>query len=348
MSLVSSLAYAWLFWLGVRMLFEWVICSPRIPDESLDANLLRLLSGLIGIIGVAIILAFGGQAIGLPIMSVFAGLGIGGLAVALALRPTLENLVGGVMLYIDRPIRVGDFCSFGGETGTVEGIGIRSTKVRALNRALISVPNAQFADMQIVNWAECDEMLIDETIGLRYETEPDQLRYFLVQVRKMLHSHPRINNTTVRVRFTGYGNSALNVSIRVYAETREWNDFFAIREDILLRIYDLVITSGSGFAFPSQTLYMSRDTGIDTKRAEDAKAAVASWRKNRKLPFPRLSHEEIERLKGTLDYPPYGSPKTGIESHDSTETAERLSSDPNPAEESDADTPDPKKPGRSA
>lgn len=348
MSLVSSLAYAWLFWLGVRMLFEWVICSPRIPDESLDANLLRLLSGLIGIIGVAIILAFGGQAIGLPIMSVFAGLGIGGLAVALALRPTLENLVGGVMLYIDRPIRVGDFCSFGDETGTVEGIGIRSTKVRALNRALISVPNAQFADMQIVNWAECDEMLIDETIGLRYETEPDQLRYFLVQVRKMLHAHPRINNTTVRVRFTGYGDSALNVSIRVYAETREWNDFFAIREDILLRIYDLVITSGSGFAFPSQTLYMSRDTGIDTKSAEDAKAAVASWRKNRKLPFPRLSHEEIERLKGTLDYPPYGSPKTGIESHDSTETAERLSSDPNPAEESDADTPDPKKPGRSA
>jgi MscS family membrane protein len=91
---------------------------------------------------------------------------------------------------------------------------------------------------------------------------------------------------------------------------------------------------------------MSRDTGIDTKSAEDAKATVASWRKNRKLPFPRLSREEIERLKGTLDYPPYGSPKAGIESHDSTETAERLSNDPDPAEESDADTPDLKKPGR--
>ena len=348
MSLVSSLAYAWLFWLGVRMFFEWVIRSPRIPDESLDANLLRLVSGSIGIIGVAIILAFGGQEIGLPIMSVLAGLGIGGLAVALALRPTLENLVGGVMLYIDRPVRVGDFCSFGGEQGTVEGIGVRSTTIRALNRALISVPNAQFADMQIVNWAECDQMLIDETIGLRYETEPDQLRYLLVQLRKMLHAHPRIDSTTIRVRFTGYGDSALNVGIRIYAETREWNDFFAIREDIFLRIYDIVTTAGSGFAFPSRTLYMSRDTGLDTKGTEEAKAAVATWRKNSKLPFPRLSREEIERLKGTLDYPPYGSPKAGIESLDSTETAERLSSDPDPAEESDADTPDLKKPGRGA
>jgi MscS family membrane protein len=142
---LNHLAYAWLFWLSARVLFEWIIRSPRILDESLDANLLRLLAGVIGIVGGVVILAFGGQAIGLPIMSVLAGLGIGGLAVALALRPTLENLVGGVILYIDRPVRVGDFCSFGDMTGTVEGIGIRSTKLRALNRTLISVPNAQFA-----------------------------------------------------------------------------------------------------------------------------------------------------------------------------------------------------------
>ncbi|MFZ0610955.1 MAG: mechanosensitive ion channel family protein [Desulfobacterales bacterium] len=315
--------------------------------ESLDANLLRLVSGLIGIIGVAVILAFGGQAIGLPIMSVLAGLGIGGLAVALALRPTLENLVGGVMLYIDRPVRVGDFCSFGGEKGTVEGIGIRSTTLRALDRTLISVPNAQFADMQIVNWAQCDQMLIDDTIGLRYETEPDQLRYLLAQVRKMLHAHPRINSATVRVRFIGCGDSALNIGIRVYADTREWNDFFAIREDIFLRIYDIVTSAGSGFAFPSQTLYMARDNGIDAESTGKAKAAVAAWRKNSQLPFPRLPREEIERLEGTLDYPPYGSPEAGGESRDSTEAAERLSIDPDSAEPTAADAPDSEEPRRS-
>ncbi len=326
-TVLAHAAYAWLFWLGVRMLFEWVILSPRIPDQSLDANLLRLVSGVIGIIGAAVILAFGGQAIGLPILSILAGLGIGGLAVALALRPTLENLVGGVMLYIDRPVRVGDFCSFGDQKGTVEGIGIRSTKLRALDRTLISVPNAQFADMQIINWAECDQMLINETIGVRYETVPDQLRYLLARLREMLHSHPRIDSDTVRVRFCGYGSSSLDIQIRVYAETREWNDFFAIREDVFLRIYDIVTEAGTGFAFPSQTLYMARDDGLDPERADAAKASVDQWRKEGRLPFPRMPRDQIERLEGTLDYPPKGSPETAGEDPEDAIGAERLSRD---------------------
>jgi len=327
---VGYIAYAWLFWLGVRVLFEWIIRSPRIPEESLDANLLRLVSGIIGILGVAVILAFGGQIIGLPILSVLAGLGIGGLAVALALRPTLENLVGGVMLYIDRPVRIGDFCSFGNQTGTVEGIGIRSTKLRALDRTVISVPNAQFADMQIVNWAECDQMLINETIGIRYETAPDQLRFLLSQLRRMLHAHPRIDSDTVRVRFTGYGESALNISIRVYAATREWNDFFAIREDVFLRIYDLVTEAGTGFAFPSQTLYLGRDGGLDAARGGAAVEAVKRWRKAGRLPFPRLPRDEIERLDGTLDYPPHGSPEAGGEKLETASGAEPLSAPAEP------------------
>lgn len=167
LTVLASIAYAWLFRLGVRILFEWGIRSPKIPDESLDANLLRLGSGVIGLIGAAIIAAFGGQAIGLPILSVLAGPGIGGLAVALALRPTLEHLAGAVMLYLDRTVKVGDSCRFGDLRGTVESIGIRSAKLRAVDRTLISVPNAQFADMQITNWAECDQLLINETIGLR-------------------------------------------------------------------------------------------------------------------------------------------------------------------------------------
>ncbi len=334
-TVIEHAAYAWIFWLAVRWLFELVIRSPTIPEESLDANLLRLVSGVIGILGGAVILAFGGQAIGLPILSVLAGLGIGGLAVALALRPTLENLVGGVILYLDRPVRVGDFCSFGDRTGTVEGIGIRSTTLRALDRTVISVPNAQFADMQIVNWAECDQMLINETVGVRYETTPDQLRFLLAQLRRMLHAHPRIDSNTVRVRFAGYGESALNISIRVYAETREWNDFFAIREDVYLRVYDVVKEAGTGFAFPSQTLYMARDGGLDDDRGEAAEAAVKRWRKTGRLPFPRLPREEIDRLEATLDYPPYGSPEAAGEELDIT--AEPLSVSEGRAEPVEAD-----------
>ena len=306
-TLVTSLGYAWLLWFGVRVFMEWIIRSPAIVDESLDANLLRLVAGTVGLVGAAIVLAFGGQAIGLPVLSVLAGLGIGGLAVALAVRPTLENLVGGVMLYVDRPVRVGDFCSFGDQTGTVEGIGIRSTKLRALDRTLITVPNAQFADMQIVNWAQCDQMLINETIGVRYETRPDQLRFLLAQMRRMFHAHPRIDPDTVRVRFSGYGQSALNINIRVYASTREWNEFFAIREDVLLRVFDIVEEAGTSFAFNSRTLYLARDQGLDQERSETAREAVEQWRSTGRLPFPKLTREEIQQLQGKLDYPPRGS-----------------------------------------
>jgi MscS family membrane protein len=332
-TILIYLTTAWLFWLGSRLFFEWIILSPRIPEESLDANLLRLVAGGLGIVGVTIILAYGGQAMGLPIMSVLAGLGIGGLAVALAIRPTLENLIGGVILYVDKPVRVGDFCSFGDRTGTVESIGIRSTQLRGIDRTLVSIPNAQFADMEIVNWARCDEMLINEVIGLRYETTADQLRYFLAKLREMLHAHPRINSETVRVRFSGFGDSSLNVTIRVYAQTREWNDFHAIREDIFLRVSDLVNEAGTGFAFPSRTIYMGKDEGLDTETAQRAADQVKGWRHSGQLPFPRFSPEALEKIDGTLDYPPKGSPEAGHEDLEAAAGVERLSTEPLPDEE---------------
>jgi MscS family membrane protein len=323
--LISYILAAWIFWLLAALIFEWLIRSPKIKDESLDANLLRLLAGFLGAIGALVLLGIGAQKLGLPVVSIVAGLGIGGLAVALAIRPTLENLIGGFILYLDKPVRVGDFCSFGTRTGTVEKIGVRSTQVRALDRTLVSIPNAQFADMELINWAECDMILIDDTIGVRYETDPEQLRYLLAELRKMLHAHPRIDRETVRVRFVGYGDSALNIQVRVYALTREWNDFFAIREDVFLRIYDIVKEAGSGFAFPSQTVYLGRDDGLDTERSDASRAKVRNWRHRGILPFPRLTRDEIDKLDGTLDYPPRGSPEAGREMADMIAEPERLS-----------------------
>ena len=195
-------------------------------------------------------------------LSLITGLGSGGLAVALAVRPTLENLIGGFVLYLDRPVQVGDFCSFGDKLGTVENIGVRSTQIRALDRTQITVPNATFADMEIVNWARCDQMLIQEILEVRYETKPDQLRVILTKLREMLQAHPRIDPDTVRVSFDGYGDSALKINIRVYAKTRNWNDFFEIREGVLLQMNDVIAEAGSGFAFPSRTIYFRRDEGL--------------------------------------------------------------------------------------
>ena len=174
-ALIFYAAAAWAFWLIVGAFFEGVVVAPKFPDQSLDANMLRLIAKIVGAVGGIIILAYGAQDLGVPVLSMITGLGIGGIAVALAIRPTLENLIGGFILYMDKPVKVGDFCNFEDMSGTVESIGIRSTQIRSMDRTLISVPNSQFVDMQLINWARCDQMMITNTIGLRYETETDQL-----------------------------------------------------------------------------------------------------------------------------------------------------------------------------
>jgi MscS family membrane protein len=264
------LAMAWGFWVFVLAAFETAISRSDRPEQGFDAHMLRLIARLLGFVGGVIILAYGAQDVGLPVFSLLAGLGIGGLAIALAIRPTLENLIGGFVLFLDRPIRVGDFCTFGTQSGTVESIGVRSSQIRAADRSLITVPNAQFADMQIINWAKCDRMLIKQTLGLRYETNEDQLRFVLEKLRIMLTEHPRIDSETVRARFSDFGTSSLNVDIRAYVLTQDWNDFFAIREAIQLRIMAIVGESGTALAFPSQTLYMTKDTGLSAGPGEKA------------------------------------------------------------------------------
>ena len=334
-TIIMYLAAAWLAWLLLRALFAGIVRSRNIAPDSFDGHLWRLAGKVLGIVAAVVILARAAHFLGVPLYSVIAGLGIGGLAVALAIRPTLENLIGGIILYVDQPVRVGDFCTFGDKTGTIESIGVRSTKLRALDRTVVSVPNAALADMQLINYAMCDRMLILSTIGLRYETEPDQLRYVLVKIREMLHAHPRVDSETIRVRFFEYASSSLNIKMRIYALTRDWNEFFAIREDVLLRINDIVREAGTGFAFPSQTMYLSRDHGLDEKSSQAAVEAVQSWRRSGKLPFPRLSRESIERLHGTLDYPPRGSVEVESPTEDWGEAAEPLSAKPEPADETE-------------
>ncbi|MEM6738545.1 MAG: mechanosensitive ion channel family protein [Pseudomonadota bacterium] len=327
-TLLNTALLAWLLWIVVRGVFDHV-ASRHGEAPGIDVNLMHLCGRIAALLAVIIVLAAGAQALGLPVFSILAGLGIGGLAIALAIRPTFENLIGGFILYIDRPIRVGDFCSFGALAGTVEQIGVRSTQVRALDRTLITVPNAQFADMQIVNWAQCDMMLIKHRVGVRFETDPDTLRYALAELRRMFHAHPRIDNDTIRVRFVGFGDASQDLEIRVYARTREWNDFFAIQEDVLLRVAETVRAAGSDFAFPSQTLYMARDTAPNEAAADHARKQISLWRHRRKLPFPTFSPDEIAGLEDTLAYPPFGSPDNrGLEPDGAFPGSEPLSTAP--------------------
>jgi MscS family membrane protein len=210
-------------------------------------------------------------------------------------------------LFADKPIRVGDFCKYGEDIGTVEAIGIRSTRIRGLDRTLTTIPNAALSKMPIVNFAPRDRMLLRTVLGLRYETNPEQLRHVLAKLRELLLAHPMVTPEPSRVRFIGFGESSVNLEVFAYVGTRDWNEFLEIQEDIYLRMMDVVTASGTGFAFPSQTVYFARDSGLDPDRAAAATAQVHQWRENGKLPFPNFDLEFRQTHRDTLDYPPAGS-----------------------------------------
>ena len=244
------------------------------------------------------------QNLGVNVTGILAGLGIGGLAVALAAQKTVENLFGGVSVVADQPVRIGDFCRFGDKLGTVEEIGLRSTRIRTLDRTVIAIPNAEFATLQIENFARRDKVWFSGRLGLRYETTPDQLRWVLVEIRKLLYSHARVEPDAARIRFVGFGAYSLDLDIFAYVRTTDFGEFLAIREDLYLRIMDIVAASGTGLAFPSQTTYLGRDTGLDPVRSQKVEAEVEAWREQNALYLPEFPPAKIAALNATLAYPP--------------------------------------------
>lgn len=145
-------------------------------------------------------------------------------------------------------------------------------------------------------------------LGLRCETTPEQMRFILAKLRELVLSHPRLSHEGMRVRFIGYGDYSKNVVLRAFVKTKDWNDFYAVQEDVLLRVEDIVVEAGSGFAFPSSTVYLGRDRGLDDDQAQAAQGGVRGWRERGNLPYPDYRKDEAEAMSNTLDYPPEGSP----------------------------------------
>jgi len=274
---ITFLASAWLAWRLAAVVAEAIIASPRVGPESLDAHLVRGGVRLLGIGAVAALLAFGANRVGLPLYGILAGLGVGGLAVALAAQPTIENLIAGISLVADKAVRIGELCQYGDALGTVEAVGVRSTRIRGLDRTLTNIPNAVLAKMPVVSLTRRDQMLIQTVLGLRYETTPEQLRTVLVNLRQLLNGDPRVAPDSARVRLVKFGDSSLDVEVFAYVRTADWVEFLGIREDLLLRVLDIIEQGGTALAFPSQTLYLGRDGGTDANKAKAAEASVKEW-----------------------------------------------------------------------
>lgn len=282
-----------------------IIASRRIDPKKIDAHLISISCDVVAWVLVIILITTGARRVGIPIEAVIGSLGVGGFAGALAARPTLENLIAGVTLYLDQPVRVGDYCQFGDVIGGVEEIGLRSTRIRQWDGNLISVPNAQFADFQLINYNDMNYILFRAKLGLRLDTSPDLLRFVLAKLREMLVAHPKVD--WPRLRLAGLDEHALVIQLVAYVDTLNWGEYHAVREDIYFRTLEIIEQAGARLAVPVQVVYQAREGEKDEELVSAAEEQVGAWRDAGELPFPDMPQSQHEALQNTLDYPPKGS-----------------------------------------
>jgi MscS family membrane protein len=196
----------------------------------------------------------------LNVTAALAGLGVGGIAIALAAQKTLENVIGGISIIADRVVRVGDLLKIGTTVGTVEGIGLRSTRIRTMDRSIVSIPNGQISTERLEDMSLRDKFWFHPTLSLRYETTVAQMRTALESIRRLILDHARVEPDSVRVRFLGFGSSSLDVDVSAYIYALEFGDFLEIQEELLLRIMDAIQAAGTRMALPSQTTYVASET----------------------------------------------------------------------------------------
>ena len=267
----------WILWRIVRWSLRGVRNRALARGHEGTGSLMLLGERLVKafIFLMAIFLIFG--VLGFNLNTALAGLGIGTLAVGFGAQQTIANLFGGVSVLGDEVIRVGDVCKFGDRTGTVEDIGLRSTRVRTDERTLLAIPNGTVATINVENLSRRDKILFKTVLGFHTDTSEQQLQSALSEIRRVLSDHPKIETRTIRVRLTELTASALNAELFCYVMTRDFNEFAAVREELLLSIMNLVEDSGTSLATSSQTLYLSPDpTSPKQKKETESKEATSS------------------------------------------------------------------------
>ena len=214
--------------------------------------------------------------LGYPVASLLAGLGIGGLALALAAQKTVENLFGAFSIGVDQPFREGDFVRVEDFVGTVEAIGLRSTRFRTLDRTLVTLPNGKLADMRLESFTARDRMRLAAVIGLSYGTTVAQMREVLAGFERVLREEPTIWPDALVVRLKEFGASSLDIEVMAWFQTPEFSEFQLIRQEVLLRFMEVVEHAGTSIAFPTRTVHLGGET-VDVLRAlggtEDGRGA---------------------------------------------------------------------------
>lgn len=262
-------ALFWALWLSSGVIVEQLLLRPWAQRSAsartvvtVGSNFAR--SAIFSLGGLAV-LAAGGY----PVGTLLAGLGIGGLAIAFGAQKTIENVFGSLSLVVDQPFRVGDFVSVDNFVGTVEDIGLRSTRFRTLDRTLISIPNGKLAEQRLESYEARDRMRLATTLAIRYGTTHTQMQAVLDGVERVLREHPKIWPDAITVKFKALAESALEIEVAAWFAVATWSEFQQCRQEVLLRFMQVVEGAGTAFAFPTRTVHIA---GSVSKAAGGAEA----------------------------------------------------------------------------
>ncbi len=282
-----GVVFIWLAYRLVNVFIEFVESLADKTKSTLDDQLIPILSktlkALVVGIGTMIIL----QNFGINVLSLLAGLGIGGLAFALAAKDTASNIFGSITIFSDRPFILGDWVRIGSAEGIVEEIGIRSTRIRTFAKTQISIPNSVVANSTIINVSKRDNYRrVSTTLGLTYDTPPEKMKAFTEGVKNIIIAHPDTHKDNMHVYFVNYGAFSLDVMVYFFLNVADWTNELMGKQDILLQIMRLAKDIGVDFAYPTQSLHIETFPEKQSIRAEhqinlaDLEQKAASYKAN--------------------------------------------------------------------
>jgi MscS family membrane protein len=262
LSATLLVAFFWALWRAVE-LSQHTISTSHWAKNSLTAHSLLMLGARFGKFAVAAFACISVLAeLGYPVTSIITGLGIGGVALALAAQKTVENLFGAFSLAVDRPFREGDTIQVDSISGTVEAIGLRSTRIRTVDRTLITIPNGKLAEMRIETVSARDRIRFYALVGVVHSAAA-QVTEILRGIERLLHTEPKIANDSISVRLVALTDSALNLEIAAMCETTDYDKFLDVRQALLLGIVQVVEKSGGALAHPVRSIEIAQGASLE-------------------------------------------------------------------------------------
>jgi len=250
---------AWFLYSATDILALYLKRFTAGTESKLDDQLVPIVRKACRVVIILLALVMIIQNLGYSVSSLLAGLGLGGLAFALAAKDSLANMFGSITIFTDRPFQVGDWIKAPGVEGTVEDVGFRSTRIRTFEKTLVSIPNSKLAGNTIENMDARPVRRVKITVGVTYKTKAAQMKQAVEAIREILKRHPGVWQDYFLVYFTDFGSSSLDIFVYYFSKSKVWAEYLEVRQDVNLKIMSKLEEMGLEIAFPTQTVYLKKE-----------------------------------------------------------------------------------------